>query len=183
MNHSNKELKMDLSILDQYQNKEAFAEEVKKTTFDTEMQCHGCGQVLVHSFVKALKIDDSDLITASSPFFGGMALTGNTCGALLGGLMVLGLIYGRKDVSEEVPGLIKGVKPLRKFIQFFGEQNKNMNCRDITGTDLADPQKAEAYFAAGGLARCAGILAQVAGYVADLVYENHQAQKAMQAKK
>jgi len=174
---------MDLSILDQYENKEAFAEEVKKTTFDTEMKCHGCGQVLVHSFLKTLKIDNPELIMASSPFFGGMALTGNTCGALLGGLMVLGLLYGRKDVSEEVPGLIKGVKPLRKFIQFFGEQNKNMNCRDITGTDLADPQKAEAYFAAGGLARCAGILAQVAGYVADLIYENRQAQKAMQAEK
>jgi len=174
---------MDLSILDQYENKEAFTEEVKKTTFDTEMQCHGCGQVLVHSFLKTLKIDNPELLMASSPFFGGMALTGNTCGALLAGLMVLGLVYGRQDVSEGVPGLIKGVKPLRKFIQFFAERHPTINCKDITGTDLADPQKAEAYFAAGGLARCAGILSDVAGYVGDRIYENHQAQKAVKAEK
>ena len=174
---------MELSILDRYESKEAFVEKVKKATFDTEMQCHGCGQVLVYSFVKTLKIDNPELAMASGPFFGGLALTGNTCGALLGGLMVLGLFFGRKDVREEVPGLIKGVKPLRKFIQFFAEQNQNMNCKDITGTDLADPQKAEAYFAAGGLARCAGILAQAAGYAADLIYETHRARKAIQAQK
>ncbi len=97
--------------------------------------------------------------------------------------MVLGLFYGRKDVSEEVPGLVKGVKPMRKFVKFFTEKNKHLNCREITGTDLADPQKADAYFAAGGLKRCAGILAELAGYIADVIYEDRQAQKATQAEK
>lgn len=174
---------MDLSILDGYANKEAFIEEVKKLTFDTEMRCHGCGQCLVHAFLQTLKIDNPELSTAASPFFAGMALTGNTCGPLLGGLMVLGLFFDRKDVKEEAAGLIKGVKVLRKFVQEFTKQNKSMNCKDITGTDLADPQKAEAYFAAGGLERCARITAQAAGYVADLIYEHHQAQKAAQANK
>lgn len=174
---------MDLSRLDRYESKEAFINDIKKMTFETEMQCHGCGQVIVHSFLKILEIDNPDLLMAAGPFFGGMALTGNTCGALLAGMMLLGPFYARKDVNEELPGLIKGVRTFRKFVQFFTEQNKNLNCRDITGTDLADPKKANAYFASGGLEKCAGITAQVAGYVADLIYENYQSQKATLAQK
>jgi len=172
---------MDLAVLDRYENKESFVQEIKKLTFDIEVECHGCGQVLVYTFLKTLKIENPELLMAASPFFAGMALTGNTCGALLGGLMVLGLFHGRKDMAEHVPGLIKGVKPLRKFVQYFANQNNGLNCKELTGTDLADPQKAKAYFDAGGLQHCAGITAEAAGYIAALVYDQYQSQKASQA--
>ena len=172
---------MDLEILDQFASKDAFVEEVKKTTFDTEVRCHGCGQVIVHTFLQLLKIDNPELAMAASPFFAGIALTGNTCGSLVGGLMVLGLFFGRKDVNEELPGLIKGVKPMRNLIKVFTEDNKSLNCKDITGTDLANRMNAAAYFETGGLERCAGIMSQTAGYVAEMIYDHYHTLKAAKA--
>ena len=168
---------MDLSRLDRYAGKEAFVEEVKAKTFETEMKCHGCAQVIVHTFLDVLGLDNRAVSLAASPFFAGIALTGNTCGALIGSLMVLGLVFGREDVYEGQPGLIREVKPLRKLVKTFQQNNENFNCAQITGTDLANPEKAEAYFGSGGLERCADIMAQAAGYTAELIYDHYQAEK------
>ena len=168
---------MDLSRIDQYASKEAFVEDIKNKTFETELKCHGCAQVIVHTFLDVLGVDNPEVSLAASPFFGGIALTGNTCGALIGSLIMLGLVFGREDVYEGMPGLIKGVKPMRKLVKTFRQKNEYLNCTEITGTDLADPEKAEAYFGSGGLERCAGIMADTAGYAAELIYDHYQAEK------
>jgi C_GCAxxG_C_C family probable redox protein len=163
---------MDLTKLDKYDGKAAFVADVKKRTFDTEMKCHGCAQVIVQSFLDVFEEDNAPVSMASSPFAAGMALTGNNCGAMIGGLMVLGLFYGRKDLTEGMPGILAGIRPMRKLVRYFGETYHNLNCREITGTDLADPEKATAYFEAGGLEKCATMMADVAGFVGDMIWED-----------
>jgi len=163
---------MDLTKLNKYDGKAAFVADIKKRTFDTEIKCHGCAQVIVQSFLDVFEEDNAPVSMASSPFAAGMALTGNNCGALIGGLMVLGLLYGRKDVTEGMPGILAGIRPMRKLVRYFGETYQNLNCREITGTDLADPEKATAYFDAGGLKKCATMMADVAGFVGDMIWED-----------
>ncbi len=60
---------------------------------------------------------------------------------------------------------------MRKLVKYFQETYQSPNCRDITGTDLADLEKATAYFEAGGLEKCANMLADVAGFAGDIIYE------------
>lgn len=158
--------------LSQYPEKELFVEAVRKKTFETEMKCHGCAQVIVQTFLDILDQQNTALSRASSPFAAGMSLTGHNCGALIGGLMVLGLFYGREDVNEGMEGILKGIRPMRKFVKYFEDKEQHVNCRDITGTDLADPQKATAYFQAGGLEKCATMMAEAAAYVAGMVYDD-----------
>ena len=155
-----------------YPEKEQFVEAVRKKTFETEMKCHGCAQVIVQTFLDILDQQNTALTMASSPFAAGLSLTGNNCGALIGGLMVLGLFYGREDVNEGMEGIIKGIRPMRKFVKYFEDKHQHVNCRDLTGTDLADPQKATAYFQAGGLEKCATMMAEAAAYVAGMVYDD-----------
>lgn len=149
----------------------SFVDEVKKKTFDMEMRCHGCAQVVVRSFLDVLGIDSPLTSMAASPFAAGLALTGNNCGALIGSLMVLGMEFGRRDVNEGMEGIIKGIRPMRRFIKYFKEQNGELDCKKLTGTDLADPLKAKEYFDSGGLLKCAGILADSAGYVAGVIFD------------
>ena len=163
---------MDLTKLDRYESKDQFVADLKKRTFDTEMKCHGCAQVIVQTFLDVFEEDNTPVSMASSPFAAGLALTGNNCGALIGGLMALGLVYGRKDLKEGMPGILAGIRPMRKLVRYFEETYKNPNCRDITGTDLADPEKSTAYFEAGGLERCATMMADVAGFVGDIIWED-----------
>ncbi|MBW2047191.1 MAG: C_GCAxxG_C_C family protein [Deltaproteobacteria bacterium] len=161
---------MDLRKLEKYAGKSDFVKEIKRKTFDTEMKCHGCGQVIVHTFLEVFEEDNTPVSMASSPFAAGLALTGNNCGAVIGGLMVLGLVFGRKNVNEGMGGILAGIRPMRKLVKYFQETYKSPNCRDITGTDLADPEKAAAYFQSGGLERCASMMADVAGFVAEIIY-------------
>jgi len=166
---------VDLEALAKYKDKEAWIEEVKSKTFETEMRCHGCAQVIVHTFLEALGVDNLLVSMAASPFAAGVALTGNLCGALIGGQMVLGLFFGRRDIETGMPGILEGIKPMRKLVKHFSAtQEGKLNCRDITGADLADPHEAEDYFAHGGLRRCATLMSEVAAFVAELLYEEYQ---------
>ena len=62
---------------------------------------HGCSQVVVATFMEILGIQDEKVLMAASCFAGG-AKRGLTCGALSGGLMVLGLKYGRRRLEDGV---------------------------------------------------------------------------------
>ncbi len=165
---------MDLNKLDKYDSKSEFVEDLRKRTFDTEIRCHGCGQVVVQTFLDVFDDDNNPVSMASSAFVGGLALTGNNCGAVIGGLMVLGLVFGRKDVNEGMEGLLAGIRPMRKLMRYFQETYQGPDCREITGTDLANPEKATAYFEAGGLEKCANMMADVAAFVGDIIYEERE---------
>ena len=162
---------MKLDNLRKYQNKEQFLSEIRAKTFETEMKCHGCAQVIVQTFLDILEEDNQQASMAASPFAAGLALTGNNCGAAIGALMVLGLVYGRRDVNEGMEGILKGIRPMRKFMKYFENKYAHLNCRDLTGTDLANPQKATAYLEAGGLEKCATMMADAAAFVAELIYD------------
>ena len=146
---------MDLNKLDKYDEKSEFVEELRKRTFETEMKCHGCAQVIVQTFLDVFEEN-------------------NTPVSLIGGLMALGLVFGRKDVNEGMEGILTGIRPMRKLVKYFEETYLSPNCREITGTDLANPEKATAYFEAGGLEKCANMMADVAAFVGDIVYEEKE---------
>jgi len=168
---------VDLKKLDKFASKSEFTEEIKKRTFDLEMKNHGCAQVVVQAFLDVIEEENRPVSMAASPFAAGLALTGNNCGAVVGGLMVLGLVFGRKDVNEGMAGILEGIKPMRKFVKYFEEKHTHLNCCDITGTNLANPEKATAYFDAGGLEKCATMMADAAEFVADIIYEENAKRK------
>jgi len=165
---------VNLQILKKYKDKSAFVEDVKKRAFEMEMNSHGCSQVVVQTFLDVFEQEDRALFMAASPFAAGMSLTGNNCGGLIGGLMILGTVFGRKSVKEGMPGILEGIRPMRKLVKYFNGLYPSIDCRDITGTDLADPEKSEAFFAGGGLEKCAGILSDVAGFVAGILYDEYE---------
>jgi len=100
---------MNLCKLEAYPSKEALAEELRRLTIESEVKHHGCCQVIVQTFLEVLGVQNEALSMAASPFVGGLALTGNNCGAVIGGLMVLGAVFGRKELQEGMPGLLKGM--------------------------------------------------------------------------
>ena len=72
-------------------------------------------------------------------FGGGMGRQGYVCGAAVGGLMVLGLRYGytqpqNKQASYDVA---------TEFLQRFQAKNGAVNCRDLLGVDISNPQEVQ----------------------------------------
>jgi hypothetical protein len=94
-----------------------------------------------------------------------MSLTGNNCGTLTGALMILGIAYCRPDLKENMDGILRGFRPMRKLVRYFQQRQADIDCRVITGTGLADPQKAVVCFNSSDLEQCAAITGDVAASV------------------
>lgn len=107
-------------------------------------------------------LEGEEIIRALSPF-PGVGLRGDTCGAVTGSLMALGLMFGRGD-GEEYSKFLEVAAMSRDFCTSFAESLGSTKCGDIHELhlgrrfDLADPEDREEFGAAvGGL--CAEVVA------------------------
>jgi len=63
-------------------------------------QYSGCSQSVLLALQEGLGIGDIESFKAATVLSGGVARRGETCGAILGGLMALGLYHGRDDMTN-----------------------------------------------------------------------------------
>lgn len=112
----------------------------------------------------------------------GIALRGETCGAALGCLMALGLVYGRDDM-EDAQAFRRSLPPAREFCRRFEEANGGLTCDAILESrlgrpfDLARSDDFGAYAAEGGVEACSQVVQQAvrlaAGLILDKEGEDH----------
>jgi C_GCAxxG_C_C family probable redox protein len=77
----------------------------------------------------------SDIIPAiASGFCGGMSRTDGICGALAGGILALGLLFGRKS-SEDSHKKIYALS--ERLVRDFEKQFGSRNCSDLLGCDIS----------------------------------------------
>lgn len=92
----------------------------------------------------------SDIIPGiASGFCGGMSRTAGLCGALVGGIMALGILYGRKS-SDDSPKKIYALS--ERLVHDFETRFGSRNCSDILGCDIST-REGEAIFEANKLAK------------------------------
>ncbi|MEM2866174.1 MAG: C-GCAxxG-C-C family protein, partial [Candidatus Hadarchaeales archaeon] len=102
-----------------------------------EREFHGCSQAVVRALQETLGLGDSTLFRASGSLVGGM-YSGLTCGALTGGLLVLGLRMGRARMEEGIEGLLASFDPAQRLVKWFQEEYGTTLCRELTETDWFD---------------------------------------------
>ncbi|MBC8186140.1 C_GCAxxG_C_C family protein [candidate division KSB1 bacterium] len=87
----------------------------------------------------------SDLIPKiATGLCGGISRTNGTCGAVLGSVMVLNVIYGRNnvlDVEKKDTNYLK----VQQFLQNFEREFGSTNCQVLTGCDLSTEQGLEKF--------------------------------------
>jgi C_GCAxxG_C_C family probable redox protein len=107
----------------------------------------------------------------ASGFCGGMSRTDGLCGALVGGIMALGILFGRKSPQEPH----KKIYTLsERMVHDFEKKFGSRNCSDLLGCDISTAE-GEAFFQANKLGNtlCLDITVQTAGLVMQIL-ENHQ---------
>lgn len=97
-----------------------------------------CSQVVLEYFAK-----DSDISTEGAQklasFFGGGMGEAETCGAVVGGLMALGLKHGHSESNMEQKETM-----VQKRAQFFEELKKrhsSSRCAELLGHDISKPEE------------------------------------------
>jgi C_GCAxxG_C_C family probable redox protein len=74
--------------------------------------------------------------------FGGGMRRGDTCGAVTGALMVLGLRFGARDASDTSAKAAVYSK-VEEFQSRFESHCDSVSCRDLLGCDISTPQGME----------------------------------------
>jgi C_GCAxxG_C_C family probable redox protein len=101
-----------------------------------------CSSAVFSSFSEELGLDPETATKISCGFGAGISKTGNTCGAVTGAIMVIGLKYGKTkegdDAATEKTRLL-----VRKFIQEFTERHGSVNCTELLGHNLSKPEEYE----------------------------------------
>lgn len=104
-----------------------------------------CAQAVFSVFAEKENLDPSVSLKIASGFGGGMANMGETCGAVTGALMAIGLKYGRSRASDSQSKKRTNTM-IREFTKKFIEKNSTLLCRELLKLNLDDPtQYKEAY--------------------------------------
>jgi C_GCAxxG_C_C family probable redox protein len=159
-------------------NKGELVREVGELALKYEQDFGGCSQAVVGSFKKALGVIGDDVFKAATGFGGGIGLTGNTCGALLGGVMVLSTFLGReyKDFPDPEGIRFESFRLAKKLVERFESEYGSAKCEDvmtkIMGRFYDIWTERDAFLDAGGHDdKCPVVCANVARWVAEILNE------------
>lgn len=95
-----------------------------------------CAQSVLLAFALELGLPEELASKLAQAFGGGMALMGDACGAVIGGLMVIGLKYG-KVKPEDASAREKTYSLAREFFRSFRTRHGSLLCRELLGVDLS----------------------------------------------
>lgn len=76
------------------------AEKVGEEACSYEIKIRGCAQSVLAAIQENLELGDIDVYKSASALAAGVAGNGEICGALLAGVMCIGVVYGRDNTKE-----------------------------------------------------------------------------------
>ncbi len=100
-----------------------------------------CAQAVLTAFCAELGVDRDTAFKIAKCFGGGVASSGNICGAVTGAYMVIGL--KQATLTPEPPGKEKTKIAAQVFTQKFIELHGSVICRELLGYDVSKPKEFE----------------------------------------
>jgi C_GCAxxG_C_C family probable redox protein len=95
-------------------------------------QGFNCAQSIVYAFSDDLGIDKNTALKIATGFGAGMGRKQEVCGAVTGGIMVIGLKYGRGE-SDERKIMDQAYVKVRDLMGRFSEKHGTFICRKLVG--------------------------------------------------
>ena len=159
-------------------NAEASREEVLKKVTERAhqvlLESGNCAQTSFLVLKEQFHLDNGMILKALTPF-PGVALRGETCGAVIGSLMALGLVFGRDNI-DDMPGYLRSLPPARKFCRQFEKEQGSTMCGAILESklgkkyNLANPIVVAMYLSSGGPEKCAEVVASAVRIAAEIMF-------------
>jgi len=103
-----------------------------------------CAQSILSSYASKYGFDRDLALKIATGFGGGMGRLQNTCGAVSGAFMVIGLRYGR-GINDNTEARDKTYQVVREFTNQFQEMHGSIICRELLGCDINTPEGKDYY--------------------------------------
>jgi len=97
-----------------------------------------CSQAILSTYGEQFGLNREMALKVSGAFGGGMGRMGETCGAVTGAFMVIGLKYGKTKVEDEQTKE-RAYNLVKEFVDKFRSRNGSIVCRELLGCDISTP--------------------------------------------
>ncbi|HMB30517.1 MAG TPA: C-GCAxxG-C-C family protein [Desulfohalobiaceae bacterium] len=147
-----------------------------------EQEYGGCSQCVLAAIKDTLGGISNEVFKAGTGLAGGIGLTGNSCGALTGGVMALSCYFGRdyEHFPDPEGERFKSFELADKLQAKFEKEYGSSVCKDIQtkimgrSYDLRIAKEKEEFLEAGGHGdKCPTVCAKAAAYVIDILNEEN----------
>lgn len=98
-----------------------------------------CAQSVFSAFSEGIGMDRERALRTACAFGAGMGRMCETCGAVTGAFMALGLKYGKVRPEDE-PAKEKAYALARELAREFRARNGSIVCKELLGCDLGTPE-------------------------------------------
>jgi C_GCAxxG_C_C family probable redox protein len=109
----------------------ALIEEAEQRGYLYDATFGGCAQAVVKACQEILDLEDEKAYAAAAFLYGGVCSTGTVCGALTGGLMILGMVYGRSNPTGRETYTCSGIG--LRFVRWFAKEYGTTLCFELNG--------------------------------------------------
>jgi len=97
-----------------------------------------CSQAVCAAYAEHYGLNREAALRISGGFGGGIGRMGETCGAVCGAIMVIGLKHGSvraedKEAKQKTQSLVG------KFVEKFKSRNNTIRCRELLNCDISTP--------------------------------------------
>jgi C_GCAxxG_C_C family probable redox protein len=103
-----------------------------------------CSQAVFSTFASEMGLDRETALRVAGAFGGGMARMGETCGAVTGAFMLIGLKYGPIRADDKT-AKDTTYRIVREFVEKFKERNQSIVCRELLGVHPGTPEGMQAF--------------------------------------
>ena len=127
-------------------------------------QGYTCTQSILASFARRYELQQNLAFRIGEPFGAGTSCTGDMCGSVTGAIMVLGLQYG-STLSNDDAARSTTYQRVHELIYRFKESHGSIQCPDLLGYNLSDPQQFQTVWEKGLFTQLCPILVQDAAQI------------------
>lgn len=112
----------------------------KSLLVDGQFSKFNCSQTVLSLFAPELGIDEKTALRIASGFGGGMACA-ETCGAVTGAYMVIGMKHGHSTPNPDEKAATKS--KIKHFNEEFLKHHNSLKCKELLGIDISKMDGAE----------------------------------------
>jgi C_GCAxxG_C_C family probable redox protein len=98
-----------------------------------------CSQAVLAAYGEQFDLKQEFALRIAGAFGGGMGRMGETCGAVTGAIMVIGLKFGCTTAGD-LKARENAYAVVREFVQRFKGRNISVLCRDLLDCDISTPE-------------------------------------------
>ena len=97
-----------------------------------------CSQAVLAEYAELGGLDPEVGLRLASGFGGGLGCLGDTCGAVSGAVMAIGLLLSSPDPRDQVAKM-RTYDAVQSFIREFSARHETTSCRELLGCDISTP--------------------------------------------